>query len=78
MMSENFGQRGKAGAYEVMLSWVIVEAVSGRAFLDTRRPLLGTALALDARTRRVVTVVVMNFIIEDKLVVAECKKIAWY
>jgi hypothetical protein len=78
MMSEDFEQRRKAGAYEVMLSWVMVEAASGRAFLDTKPPLLGTALALEARTRRVVIVVVMNFIVEDKLVVAVCKKIAWY
>lgn len=51
-------------------------AGSGRAFLDTRRPLLGTALALDEMTRRVVMVVVMNFIMEDNLVVSECRKIA--
>jgi hypothetical protein len=61
-----------------MLSWVMVGAASERAFLDNRCPLLGTAFALDARTRRVVMVVVMNFIVEDQLVVAVCKKIAWY
>jgi hypothetical protein len=76
VMSEDFEQGIKPGAYEVMFSRVMVGAASRRAFLDTSRPLLGTALASDATTRRVAMVVVMNFMMKDNLVVSECRKMA--